>query len=470
MTTCDQPLVQQRVSHRMSVANLCWYGIGIIGIQFPNVIVAGLAMTIFTIGYGMSPTAIGAILMIARGWDAITNPLMGTISDGTRTRWGRRRPYLVLGGALTALTYPLVWLVPSSWGDQAKLTYVLITMLVLYTAYAICSVPYLALGYELSSDYHERTRIQSWRSYFQIVPTLAGGWALWFCQLPMFGSMVQGALWLSVISSGIILLTLVSPGVMLREPYYQVASAAKSESLRTVAKETLTNRPFLLVMGIISTLILGASTTESLGFFVLAYYVYGGDTAAAAKLSGIATTVMVATTFLVIPAINYTAARWGKTQALALCLWLYIAMAAAKWVLVSPQHPWLWIVIMVLSQFGGLGFWVLVNSMKADVCDWDELNSGHRREGAYSAMGSLIQKGAMSLNLLLSGVLLSAIGFDAALQGRQTERTILLMRLAFSGGPIIFLLMCLGLLSLYPLTREKMTEVRAELESRRAAV
>mgnify|MGYP001606957988 FL=1 len=153
---------------QLKAGELSAYGAGIIGYQYPHMSLAQLAMPLFNVGLGLAPAVVGGILMVGRLWDAAINPLMGVISDNTRTRWGRRRPYLFVGAILTGVIYPLVWLAPRGWSETALVTYLLATTLLLYTAFAVYSVPYMALGLELSPDYNDRTRVQVWRTLVNV--------------------------------------------------------------------------------------------------------------------------------------------------------------------------------------------------------------------------------------------------------------------------------------------------------------
>src|SRR2546423_4048716 len=121
----------------LKARELCAYGAGIIGYQYPHMGLAQLAMPLFNVGLGLAPAVVGAVLMIGRLWDAAINPLMGAISDNTRSRWGRRRPFLFLGALLCGLIYPLVWLAPRGWPDTGLVAYLLASTLLLYTVFAI---------------------------------------------------------------------------------------------------------------------------------------------------------------------------------------------------------------------------------------------------------------------------------------------------------------------------------------------
>ncbi|OAM91662.1 MFS transporter [Termitidicoccus mucosus] len=465
-----QPQPAHASPEKLQPRSLFAYGLGVIAYQYPHTGLAMLAMPLLNVELGVSPATVGAILMIGRIWDAITNPLMGAISDNTRTKWGRRRPYLVLGAILCALTYPLVWWVPEGASHAVLAIQFLVTTLLLYTFFAIYSVPYMALGLELSPDYHERTRVQVWRSYIGLIPMLTAGGFYWFCQRPFFGGTVAGARWLGLLVGLVILVTGVMPGLLLRERYYRLSVRQEREPLMTQWRAAVTNRPFIILMGIIASLTIGWQTTDALGFYVMTYHVFGGDTVATGKLLFLTTVVVTAFAFVAIPIVRRIELRFGKTRALRVCLYLNITAAISKWFLASPAHPWTWLIIGILAQFCSLGFWILVSSMKADICDHDELHSGRRREGTFGAIGNLVQKFTGSLTYFLGGLLLSLIGYDAALGGAQNPESIFWLRVCFSLGPILFLSLCLVLLNKYPLDEPAMKAIRSQLEQRRSQV
>jgi GPH family glycoside/pentoside/hexuronide:cation symporter len=240
---------------RLSPRELSAYGAGIIAYQYPHYGLAQLAMPLFNVTLGVAPAQVGGVLMLGRIWDAVLNPLVGTLSDNTRSRWGRRRPWLVAGAVLSGLAYPLVWLAPRHWSGDALSVWLLVSCLLLYTAFAAYSVPYMALGLELTPDTRERTRVQAWRTWFNLIPIFTAGWFYWFCQRPIFGDALTGSRWLGLIVGVVIIGTGVIPGLFLRERYYRVAASAGREPFWPAAFAALRNRPFLLVMGIIVTVL-----------------------------------------------------------------------------------------------------------------------------------------------------------------------------------------------------------------------
>ena len=461
---------EARKGARLSSRELGAYGSGIVAYQFPHYALAHLALPLFNIGLGLGPAIVGAILMTGRIWEAICNPMVGALSDNTRTRWGRRRPFILVGGVLTGLIYPLVWLAPRSWGGDAILLYVLIFTLLLYTAFSVFSVPYIALGLELTPDYHERTKVQVWRTYCALIPGFTSGWFLWFCKLPAFGDIMKGAIWLGLGVGAVIIVTSVMPALFVRERYYEVAKNFGKEPLLKSLREVFRNKPFAIIMVVILALELGRFTTDNLGFYVLTYHIYGGDTGRAALLTGVNTTVLLGLAFVTIPVVQKMELRWGKIATLRFCLGINIVADLLKWVLSNPAYPWAWILINVLTHIGGLGFWILVNSMKADVCDWDEYKTGKRREGSFSAIAGMLQKTTAAFTLWLAGLMLQWVGFDATKAGSQDPDTLFWLRVAYFLPSVVLLGLGFAMLRKYELDQPTMQRVREQLEQRRAAV
>ena len=150
-----------------------------------------IANPVFNMALGVAPSHISFLFMVFRLWDAFTNPLVGWISDQTRSRFGRRKPYILIGGLLLGMAFPLMWFVPRTWSPAAMVWWVLVTGLWMYACYAVWSVPFYGLVSELTRDYHERTRVTAVRAFFQKAAALGIGWAWAFTQLDCFKNPVK---------------------------------------------------------------------------------------------------------------------------------------------------------------------------------------------------------------------------------------------------------------------------------------
>jgi GPH family glycoside/pentoside/hexuronide:cation symporter len=206
---------------------------------------------------------------------------------------------------------------------------------------------------------------------------------------------------------------------------------------------------------------------SSFQFYVIIYYVFGGDQVQGAEYAGYAGTLQSISTFLVILFVTWLGTKIGKRRAFFVSTGVSIIGYALKWVCYNPDLPWLAVIPSPLLAFSLGGLFVLMPSMVADVVDADELVTNERREGMFGSIFWWMVKLGLSAALAIGGFLLEATGFDVALEGNQTEMTIFLMRLFDAGVPIIASLIAIWAIATYPITEAKAREIRLTLEERR---
>ena len=189
--------------------------------------------------------------MIPRFWDAISDPIAGYISDNTRSRWGRRRPYIVVGGVGVAIFFVLIWTVPTGLGEYGIFAYFLAMSLLFYTAVTVFSVPLVALGYEMTDDYHERTRLFAYGSFIGNVFAILTPWMYHLANLKVFTNEVEGMKTVSIGVAAIILTSGLVAGCVCKERKF--AQVQKQEKIRfwPSIKMTMTNRTYLRLIGIV---------------------------------------------------------------------------------------------------------------------------------------------------------------------------------------------------------------------------
>jgi GPH family glycoside/pentoside/hexuronide:cation symporter len=433
---------------------------------------------VFNIALGMDPALLGIVVMLWRVWDAVSDQVMGNISDNARTRWGRRRPFIVAGAVLTALTMPVIWWVPSGWGEWPMFAWLLLSGILFYTSFSIWAMPYYSLQLEMSPDYNERTNITAYRAYAQQFAQLAAGWILALAALPFFSRLPGGkpdlANGMRYLSLGLAVATLglgLLPGLFVQERYYaKEASKQAKQPLWLGLKQTLATRPFLWLLSIAFSKVFGFALVGTLGFYVNAYYVCRGNLLLAATISGAIGTVLFAPNLLAIPICTWIANRWDK------CTLLYVIAASGIlgslliYPFVTPVHPWLQVIPAIFMGPLGLGLWLVIPSMQADVADYDELRGGKRREGSFSAVFSWTFKATAALTGALGGILLTVTGFKASTGAAQPPHVLENLKLLQIWLPVVFLVFCLFAISRYPLSRERMREIRAQLEARRGVI
>lgn len=429
-----------------------------------------MANIIFNMCLGVDPRLIGIAMFVFRMWDAVTDPVMGAISDNTRSKWGRRKPYLVLGSILCAFVFPFVWMCSRDWSEMAIFTWFMVTAIIYYTCYTIFSVPYLSLAVEMTPDYHERTRLISLRAFMNKIVSIGIGWLFAIVTLDHFTDELEGMRWVSLVIAALFVIFGVIPAIFSKERFYRQASKQKKVSLVESVKYTMSSKPFLMLLSMVILMVVATMMVSQLGVYLTTYYVFGGDKPASAIIVGWSGTAGMIISMISIPIFNFISTHLGKTRALFINLAVLLVATLSKWVLVNPDHPWWMVINAAMIGPGVTGVWLLLPSMQADICDYDELQTGNRREGSYSSVMSWVNKTGLSISMLVSGFILSATGFDVELGGAQAESTFLWMRILYCLVPTAMVLIIMAILIRYPLTEERCHEVRAELEARRGTV
>jgi GPH family glycoside/pentoside/hexuronide:cation symporter len=452
---------------KIPVVEKVFYGMGSGSFQLAGDGVKGLAYSVFNITLGLNPAMIGLVLMISRIFDAFTDPLIGKFSDDARTRFGRRRPFIFVGSFLTAISFILIWMVPAGWGHTGIFVYYLLAMLLFYFCATIQTVPYHTLGLEMTADYHERTVVSAYKMFFSFIFTLFIPWTFRLAQADMFDNVMSGIRYLSWWIALAIVLGGVLPAIFCKERYYAIACKQAKVPFWTGLKLTFQNKPFQVLTGILLSMGIGGTMVSSLGNYIIFYYIYEGDLVKGASLAAMGANVFTASAIIFIPIMTRLSGRIGKVATLRLLICVGIAGAFSKFFCYNHETPYLLFISQVMMAPMAAGFWTITTSMKADVCDDDELRNGMRREGIFGAVGNWILKFTMASTFFLSGVILQVTGFDIDLKGNQAPETLLWMRILFSTIPAISSMIALWLLAKYPLSEERMTEIREELETRR---
>lgn len=443
------------------------YGVGAVVLQTGNNTIQNMGNIIFNIELGVGLPLIGFGMMLFRVFDALLDPFVGNLSDNTRTRWGRRRPYIFTGAILSAISFPLIWLVPESWGETATFAYFLATSILFFLCFTIYVVPYETLSAELSPDYHERTSVVAYRSFFSKVAIILGGWIFAITQLPIFENTMEGMRWTALGIGILILGTGLMPAFFCRERFHKTAEHQRKVTFVESLKLSISNKPFLLIIGILLFVTTGNNLVGSLGQYINIYYIFGGDKESASIMQGYFWTIFMGTSLLTIPAAIWISKRHGKRSLILLTLCLTLVGTLSKWWLFTPAHPEWQLIVAFILGLGGTGFWVGLVSLIGDAADYDEYHNNARREGSLTSIYTWVFKFSLAITIFLGNLLLQSTGFDAALGGNQTPQTFLLMRILFVGFTSVAIIISIVLILHYPISETKAYAIRHELELRR---
>jgi len=447
---------------------------------------SGGMIIVLNLGFGLSPALVGLLGALPRLTDALTDPLMGFISDHTRTRWGRRRPYIFWGVIAAGVLFALLWQLPGGKSENFYFWYFLIGSILFYAGYTVWVTPWVALGYELTPDYHERTRLMGTQNFMGQLAYVVSPWFLWIMNSGTFfrdangdPDQAAGAAGLAIVIGLVTIGFGVLPAIFLRERMHKIAHdelAGKptgSNLMRNILSffsgfgETLKSTAFLKLCAATFLVFNGFMLIASFQFYVIIYYVCGGDQTMGAKYAGIAGTVGAVSTFVVVAFVTWLATRIGKRRAFFWAIGVSIVGYGLKWVAYNPEYPLLVVLPAPLMAFGLGGLFTLVPSMVADVVDADEIITGERREGMFGSIFWWTVKLGMSAALAGGGFLLQGTGFDEALGGAQAATTITALRILDAGIPMIASALAIWAVWAFPITEKRALEIREELERRR---
>jgi GPH family glycoside/pentoside/hexuronide:cation symporter len=421
------PHEQTARGDRVPQMQLIAYGFGgIVPIALFNI--AGQLMGLIgNIGLGLSAFWLGVALIVPRLWDAVFDPVMGHLSDNTRTRWGRRRPYLLVGGLAVAVSFVMMWWVPKGGAVRAwfatgeafswfQIGYILFCLVVFFTACTVFEIPHGALGMEMSPDYHERTRLFSAKSFLGNLFAMGTPWLFALANLEFFkgvgGNEADGMRWVSMLVAACLVPLSFWWFAVCREPGFAAAQARGRTPFWTEMRTAVRNPTFLRLVAIIFTLSTGFNFVSLQGYYIIIFYLYGGDKAAAGPLLGITGTVWAVTGLVSVLVLNWLSRRFGKSRTLGIAIGLMFCAQASKLACYNPHYPYLVLIPTVLLSAGMLMFFTLGSSMLGDVCDEDELHTRTRSEGIYCSVYWWFIKMGTAFASLVTGVLILFTQFD----------------------------------------------------------
>jgi len=447
-----------------------------VGMFVNNLQAAALpAMTvILNLGLSMNPALVGLISAIPRVFDAVSDPVVGFISDNTRTRWGRRRPFILVGAILSGLIFALMWQLPDGRSESFYFWVFLSASVLFFLAYTVYATPFVAFGYEMTGDYHERTRLHTFANTAAQLVWLGVPWFYAImANTSLFRDEVEGARTLAIFVGVAVAVLGIVPAVFCTERPVARAEGTGVKDVGAYTVEFLKGlgttfrcRPFVKICAATFLVFNGFLLGASFSLYVMIYYVFDGDKQQASRLNGWFGSLTAASTLLVIPLTGWLATRLGKRRTFLITISLSLVGYASKWFGYDPDHPYRLLLAAPLVAFGTGSLFTLMGAMIADVCDYDELVTHERREGVFGAIFWWMVKIGMALAGLLTGVMLNASGFDVELEGPQPESTLFLLRVFDVGVPLVTSAVAILVMASYAITEEKAYEMRAELQRR----
>lgn len=448
-----------RAAGKLSFLTKFFYGAGDTGFALTDTIIGLLFGNFLIKVVGLSPSQAAIAIFAGKTWDWINDPLFGAWSDRTRSRWGRRRVFLLFGFIPFALAFLSLWWKPPFTQDWMLIAYYAFAFMLYDAGATLVYMPYYALTPELTDDYDERTSLTAYRMAFSII-----------------GSLIAFTLPLEIIGertpdkAGVVFNTMAVFAVVSALPLLGTFFASKEKKehlnepkpgLRESIRAALQNKPFLYAVGIFLFTFTALSIIESMLLFFITdglgmgeyeTYILGG---------------VFVTALLTLPFWNWVSNKKDKRVAYMYGM-IFFAVIINLLIFVQPQ----WglapaLALSILAGFGVGAVQVLPWSMLPDAIEVDELNTGTRHEGMFYSLVLLLRKFAPSLALPLALLVMDWSGYVA---GADQQPLSAIRAVKILTGPVPAALLIIGVIFavMYPLSRSKYNEVRKQLEARRA--
>lgn len=480
---------------RIPVFQKVVYGIGSFVNQFQAAAI-GQLISVLNLGLGVNPALVGTIGAIPRFIDAFSDPLIGYSSDNTRTRFGRRRPWIMFGAIASGILFALMFNLHKGQSETFYFWYVLGIQILFVIAFACYSIPWIALGYEMTPDYHERTRLQAFANFFAQPVWMIAPWFLmiigskeitikiwnWtFGTIQTgFTDVVHGARVVAMLVGGFIIIGGILPALFNKEHFANLPRPEKKKEYANVIKDLLHNcatsfkcGPFVKLCIVTFLIFNGFMLASAFSTYVIFFYVFGGQPTMdlmwqkGGAFLGLFGTVSSICTLGAISLTAWISTRLGKRKTFLLTMCIAVVGYGLKWVGYNPQNPYMLLIAAPFLAFHLGALFTMVPSMVADVCDLDELQTGTRREGMFSGIYWWIQKLGQAGASILSGVLLNVTGFNIGLGLQQSPKALFLMRLCDVGIPIATSLVAIYIIATFDISEDRAYSIRKELEARR---
>ncbi|HYB99048.1 MAG TPA: MFS transporter [Candidatus Limnocylindrales bacterium] len=424
---------------RLSASTMAAYGGPTVALSFLLFFVLFYFLKFATDVLLLPPATVGALFAVAKLWDAASNPLVGNWSDGARSSWGRRRPFLLAALPLLALTFALLWRPPASMGPHMTTLWVGVGLFGFFTAFAMYAIPHAALGAELSTDSHERTRLFGVK---QISFTL--GMLVAFAAIQQVMNAADpraAAAWLALPAVLVAVIVLaITPLVIPDAARRRTHEQSLLQGLRHVWHDDAAR--MLLVVWFVENLGVGAVGT--MAPYIAQYVLERPD------IVGVLPASYVLAGVLAIPVWVSVSRRFGTRDTWMASMLLAAVSFAGMTFVDANRLPLVFVLLALAGSAMGCGS-VLSSSLMADIIDRDEQRSGHRREGTYYAAMLFALKIGGSLATAGSGFLLGAVDFVPNVE--QTDRSLAGMRFLFGGMPAAGYLVGAFLFRKFPLGR-----------------
>ena len=445
------------VKNSMSLRLRVGWGLGSLSMSAMFNAISLLLLAFLIEVVGIPALTAGALILVSKIYDAVTDPLMGVLSDRTKSRWGRRRPYLMLGGILAGISFAIIFSVPVFESQTTLLIYIFVSLLLNATAYTVFNVPYLAMPAEMTDSYHERTSLMSFR-----VCAIAGGQLLSSVIGPIIIAKYGGGLFGHSMMSIVVGIAIIAICTICfwstHDAKFTVRITDHNFTLRDQIRLAIENKPFFVLLMVKFTQLFGFSIfiaalpllftriLEVSYAYLGTYYLFQAGATIASQ-----------------PACVFLSRKYGKTA----CYYVTSAIfagASASWVFATASDPvWFIDARATLTGIGAGGLLLIGQSLLPDTIEHDFRRTGLRREGIFAGVYTTVEKISFAFGPAVLGLLLGGLGWIEAQGGErvaQSAQALMAIDIAMLIPTLTLILSCICL-SRYALTESALAATRS---------
>jgi GPH family glycoside/pentoside/hexuronide:cation symporter len=428
------------------------FGICDLGGNLFFTVIAFLLLNYLTDTVGIAAGMAGTIIMIGKLWDAVTDPVIGFVSDRTSTRWGRRRPFILFGSVPLFITMVIMFTNPGLEGQTALFIWGVTAFCLLCLAYTIVNIPYSSLTPELTRDFHERTILNGYRFGFAVVGTLIGAGAA----LPLvdaFADKNTGFTVMGAVFGFAMMVTALVTFFTIREPENPVKP--KGGFFQTYAK-VFKSRPFVIILLTYALHITALTIVSGIAIYYFKY-IHNDE-----PKTTIAMLILLATAMVFIPVSVVLSKKIGKKIVYGIGLFVFAAAITFLFMFGHTREISFSFAMMFIAG-SGMGFtYAMPYAMVPDAIEYDYLMTGERTEGAFYGIWTFCFKIGQAIALGITGVILSLSGYVPGVAQADSAR--LGIRLLLGPVPAVIFLLAIIMLYFYPINEERYNEIMEKVK------
>jgi GPH family glycoside/pentoside/hexuronide:cation symporter len=437
---------------RLSLGTKLGFGVCDVGGNLFVTVLGFYLLNFITDNLLLGASLAGSALLIGKIWDGTIDPFIGTLTDRTRSRLGRRRPWMLAGAISILFLMTLMFTNPHIASQGLLFVWVLVVYILMVSAYSIISIPYGALTPELTKDYDERTTLNAFRMCFAVIGTFVGSQAVGPVRA-LFANPDHGWIAVGAVMSVVISITALITFFTVREPKRAAEEAKEQQGILKTYAAALQNKPFVLALVTYMLHMMGTNIVQAALIYYYKYIVWNNDGGAAADGEfAFALIFFIAAAFLFIPVWTLVSKRIGKKWTYNIGMGLFVLAVMAFFLFAADGGTWLRRVIMALAGIGYSSNYVMPYAIIPDTVELDYAENGVRREGVFYGLFNFINQLGVAFALALNGWVLGWFGYVPNVA--QAALSKLGIRLLVGPIAVVFVVSGIVMLSFYPITRK----------------